>query len=219
MAEQRVAIIVGSTGLIGSLLLSELSHFDIIRAISRKSIQGLSQNIQNTVVNFQNSDELKSALVGTDLFFCLGTTLKTAGSKEKFIEIEWELSKRILEIAARNGVENLYLISSMGADAKSAILYSKIKGQIENLVKDLGFKSVTILRPSLLLGNRHEHRAVEAIAQSVLKPIGFLFKGPLLKYRAIDAQLVAQRLAEKSLSPSRGVRIFENDQLFEGFKS
>ncbi len=215
MDSSRSAVVIGSTGLIGSLLLKHLAHFNKITAISRKPIIDLPKNVQNVVIDLNQAEMLKNVLTGTDLFFCFGTTLKSSGSKEKFIEIEWGLSKKILEIAHQNQIKNIYLVSSMGADSKSSILYSKVKGQIEDLVRTLGFESVVIVRPSLLLGARTEVRLGEGWAQKFLKPIDFLFIGPLLKYRPVEATRVAQYLNECSKNPSLGFYIHENDDLFK----
>lgn len=216
MRDKRTALVVGSTGLIGSLLLQELQHFSQVVAVSRKPILKLGKSILNRVVDFSNEKALKEALIGTDLFFCYGTTLKSAGSKEAFLEIEWEGSKRVLQAASDNNVQNLYLVSSMGASSEAAILYSRVKGQIEEFAKQLAFKSVTLVRPSLLLGIRNEWRLGESFAQIAIRPLNVLFLGPLLKYKAIKAELVAKRLSQYSQLPQLGVHVYENDDLFKG---
>lgn len=216
---ERTALIVGSTGLIGSQLLLALSKdsvFTHIKAISRKPIIGLPRRAEDIVVDFNNEVELKKALKGTDLFFCFGTTLKSAGSKEKFIEIEWGYSKKVLEAASESGVKNLYLVSSVGASTKSSVLYYSIKGQIEELARHLKFESVYILRPSLLLGKRRDNRLGEAVAKTLSRPLAFMFVGPLLEYRAIESELVANRMVELSHNPKKGIHLIKNDTLHEG---
>lgn len=216
----RHAIVVGATGLVGGELLNLLSSakfFDTVLVLTRKPVIGLPSHFKNIIMNFSDDKDVIEKLRGTDLFFCFGTTLKTAGSKEKFVEIEWEGSRRLLQAAKKNGVLNLYLVSAMGANARASILYNRIKGQIEELSKELGFQSVTVFRPSLLLGERHEARISEGWAQKLIGPLRGAFVGPLLKYRPVEGELVATRLIEKSQNPLHGFEIVENDSIVKGW--
>lgn len=211
-------LVVGGTGLIGRALIQRLSDEQLeFLSIARRA-QAISKKHQ-LIVNFAQDEELRKSLCGKTLYYCFGTTMKAAGSRENFIAIEYGIGRRILKLAKESGVQNLILVSSQGASAQSPILYSRIKGQIEEFAKSLGYKSVCILRPSLLLGKREESRVFEGFAQKIFGSVEGYMKGPLQKVRPIRAELVAERMLQLGKADLSGVRIYENDQLHVGFKT
>jgi uncharacterized protein YbjT (DUF2867 family) len=119
--------------------------------------------------------------------------------------------RTVAEAAARNGAERFLLVSAMGADASSSIFYNRVKGEAEDAVRTLPFKEVAILRPSLLLGERAEQRPAEALAQRFAPRLSPLLRGPLRKYRPVEAATVARAMVRLAKAGRRGVRVVESD--------
>ena len=146
--------VIGSTGLIGKTFLESIADqsYAQVTAITRREIPALldKNHIRQSIQNFSNPDELRSDLKSDVLVCALGTTIKTAGSKERFKAIDHDLPLKIAEMSVEEGCQMLILISAIGADAKSNIFYNKSKGQLEDDIQHLKFKTIHILRPSML---------------------------------------------------------------------
>jgi uncharacterized protein YbjT (DUF2867 family) len=166
--------------------------------------------VEEHVVDFSRPAAAAERLAGRDLYCCLGTTLKKAGSPEAFRAVDHDLPLALIKAAAERGFARLFLVSSAGADARSAFLYSRVKGELEAAAAALPFEAVHIARPSLLLGARSESRPAEAFAQA-LAP----WLGPLLpaRLRPIRAEAVARALVALADAGLLGVHIHESDEL------
>ncbi len=211
----RTAVIAGASGLTGKLCLYYLlEHEEYTRVVSlvRKPIPIKHPKLEQVVIDF-NKPELIS-VAGDDVFCCLGTTIKKAGSQENFRKVDFEYPLALAKQLLINGAKQLMLISAMGADKKSAVFYNRVKGETESAVSGLGFKAVKIFRPSILLGSRDEFRPGEWVAQVILKPLSVLFVGPLKKYKPVTAETVAMAMVNVALNKDEGVHIYENDRLF-----
>ena len=128
---------------------------------------------------------------GDDLFICLGTTIKKAGSVSAMEEIDRDLPINIASIASGNSVEKIAVVSSVGANPDSSNYYLRIKGEMESGLMKLKFRTLIILRPSMLLGERNERRTGEEIGKTVMKILGIFLIGRLSKYKGIEAKKVA----------------------------
>lgn len=148
-----------------------------------------------------------------DFFLCLGTTIKKAGSQAAFRAVDYELPLALARRAGEAGVRRLFLVSSSGADARSSIFYSRVKGELDEAVSRLPFEAVHIFRPSLLLGERSESRPGERFLQR-LSPFLFpLMTGPLRRYRPVEARSVALAMVEAWWGEARGVTVRESETL------
>lgn len=191
----KTALIAGYTGLIGSQLLSILlksNHYEKVIALGRRNLDIQHPILVQQKVDFNNIhlDEQKI----DDVFCCLGTTMKKAGSKEKFRLVDFHYPVSLASYCLNNGAKQFLLVSSMGADEKSKIFYNQVKGEVENAVSKLGYPRLDMLRPSLLLGDRGESRFAEDLGKVAMKLFGFLFLGPLKNYQAIDSGKVARAM-------------------------
>jgi uncharacterized protein YbjT (DUF2867 family) len=217
--QQRTALILGASGLTGGhcldLLLKDDQYSQVI-VLLRKKLDITHPKLEQHIVDFellQYNEQSCGLLQAQDIFCCLGTTIKTAGSQEAFRNVDYNYPLNAAKIAFKNGVENFLLVSSNGADAHSKIFYSRIKGELENALKKIGFKSLLIFRPSLLLGKRSEGRTGEFVGKiigNVLKPT---LVGPLKKYRPIEAEVVARAMITAAKSGFKGVHVFESDEI------
>ncbi|MBY0426274.1 MAG: oxidoreductase [Cytophagales bacterium] len=212
----KSALLIGASGLVGNYCLNFLLEnpaYEKVTVITRRTLPIQHSKLVQVIVDFDHLNKYSSQLVGEAVFCCLGTTIKVAGSKDNFFKVDYTYVLESAKLAIVNGAKEFYLVSSMGADATSMIFYSKVKGQIENALKNLGYASLYIFRPSLLLGDRTEHRAGEKLGialYNLLKPI---FVGPLKKYRGIEAKQVAFAMVKQSTQPQNGIFTLESDMI------
>jgi uncharacterized protein YbjT (DUF2867 family) len=140
---QRSALIFGSTGLTGSELLKKLldsGFYHNVKAFVRKPLKISHPLLEQIIVDFDHLEKISDQIKGDDLYLCLGTTMAKAGSKEAFYKVDFTYTINVATIAKANGVKQVLLISSMGADKKSLIYYSKVKGKVENALAKLGLQ-------------------------------------------------------------------------------
>lgn len=210
----RIAVI-GSTGLIGKHFLKSLGpeDYESVTAITRRSIQGLENKtfIKQAIYDFSDLSMMRKDLKVDTLVCALGTTIKTAGSQEVFMQVDHDIPLEIAEIAKEEGCQQMILISSVGANADSSVFYSKVKGQLEAGLTELGFKSLYILRPSLLLGDRDESRPGESMGKIFMAPLSRMIPW---KYRPIHADTVAGAIHRTISNAQAGTHILEGEPLF-----
>ena len=212
----KVALVFGSTGLVGSALVDELINsesFSLVKLFVRKKSGNTHAKVQEIEVDFDKLSDIASDMIGDILYICLGTTMAKAGSKEAFYKVDYTYCYEAARLSAENRVGQVVLISSLGADPTSMVYYSKVKGEIERDIAKLNFDGVNIVRPSLLLGDRKENRLGEKIFIAVTKFLPFIFIGPLKKYRPIHVVDVAKAMLTISLSQNKGCSIFESEEL------
>lgn len=211
----KVAIVIGATGLIGSALVEKLidaEHVSKIITLTRKPTNYSSPQVFNEVVDFENLQHYSELLKGDLLFSCLGTTLKEAGSIKAQRRVDLDYQLFAAQIAANNGVKHYLLVSSAGANQTSHRAYLKMKGELEQLVKSLPFQRISIFQPSLLIGHRKYFRWGEKIGAWLL-PI--LCSLPRLKrYRPISGEQVATKMVQVSEKSSNALEFFCLDEIF-----
>ena len=204
----KIAVIAGYSGLIGRQLLDLLladNHYSKIIAVGRKTLAIESPKLIQKVVDFNDID-LDTEKID-DVFCCLGTTIKKAGSKEKFRLVDFQFPVNLANFCYQHGATSFSLVSSMGANDSSAIFYNQVKGEVENAINNIGFERVEIYRPSLLLGPRDESRTAEDLGKFLMKGLGFLFVGALKDYKAIESEKVAKALITIAKEEGSGNRI------------
>lgn len=209
------ANVIGATGLVGKQLvqlLLENDKFEKVRIFVRRN-SGLSHpKLEEQIIDFKDEKTWGNLLKGDVLFSALGTTLKQAGSKEKEYEVDFTFNLNFAQKARENGIENYVLVSSVGANAKSWIFYSRMKGELDEAVSGLGFKNLVILRPASLTGNRKERRLMEELSIPVVR---FVTKFVFKKYRPIHGKTVAKAMINAVLNPNTDKTIWEGDEVFE----
>lgn len=216
MQKVRNALIVGASGLVGGHLLSLLlksQRYSEVISVGRRELPLIYPNLEQRVIDFDKMKEYASDLVADDVFCCLGTTIKKAGSKEAFHKVDYTYVTQLADITAQRGSSQFLVVSAMGADAGSMFFYNKVKGEMEQHVKEQLFSSVHIFRPALLLGEREEQRTGEEFASKVMKPLSGLMIGPLEKYKPIEAETVAKGMLYAASQDQRGVHIHPSDNI------
>jgi uncharacterized protein YbjT (DUF2867 family) len=210
----RTALLVGATGLVGKQLLTKLLHvpyYDKVIVLTRRSLGMVHTKLHEHIFDFENPDT--SLVKADDIFCCLGTTIKKAGSKEAFKKVDLIYPLRIAKLALKNGAEKFLIVTAMGSDAESGIFYNQVKGEVEKDLSLLNFPILHIFRPSLLLGNRQETRLGEKAGEvlaTIFKPI---MLGPLKKYRAIDSGKVANAMLAFARKNEKGIFIHDSGDL------
>ena len=210
-----IATIAGSTGLIGSLLLEELLNdpfFETVRILIRRPVDITHPKLEKKIVDFNDSDSLLVALSNSDVMFCsIGTTQKKVkGDKETYRKIDFDIPVKLARFSKMVGCEKFILVSSAGANSKGSNFYIKLKGEVEDAVKTIGLKSLHIMKPSFLLGERKEFRIGEVIGKPLMQLFSFAIPK---KYKAIKAKEVAKAMAAIAKKNDEGVFIYEYNEI------
>lgn len=214
----KKAVIVGATGLIGNELLHELinaNEYEIVYAFVRRPLGINHPKLKELQVDFSHLENYREYLAVDDVFICLGTTIKKAKTQEAMYKVDVEYPVEIARLAKKAGATHYLLVSSMNANPKSVIFYSRMKGELEEKVKALGYKQLSIFRPSLLLGDRKEFRLGEEFAAVLSKVLGFVFVGSMRKYRAIEGKTVAKAMYKVAQNKEQGKVIYPSEEIAE----
>lgn len=209
----KTAIVAGTTGLIGTQLLDLLlrdNYYDRVIAISRKPLGISNPRLENLVTDFDRLADFANQLKGDDVFCCLGTTIKVAGSKEAFRKVDEIYPIALADITRSEGATKFLIVTAMGSDKNSSVFYNRVKGDVEEELKKKDFESLHIFQPSMLMGPRTEKRTGEEVAKSVMKFIGFLIPK---KYKGIDSVKVARAMQATAKLDKRGIYTYPSDRL------
>jgi len=210
----KTATIIGATGLIGSHLLKLLqidNHYSTIRLLVRRPFQHSYPKTEAKLIDFNDFESLKMGIDGSDAVFCaIGTTQqKVQGNKEAYRRIDYDIPVNTARLCKETGCRQFLLVSSVGADTKSSNFYLQLKGEVEESIRGISLPSVSVFRPSLLLGDRKEKRVGEKIAQTIMPLFSFAMMGKLSKYKPIQAEDVAKAMLEAAKQNAPGFKIFE----------
>lgn len=209
------AVIFGGTGLTGRFLTELLitdARYDRITLFVRKEIPLYHGKVNQVLFNPDIPEEVADKIEGDQVFCCLGTTIKKAGSKEAFYKTDHDLVSNIAKIAHKNSISTFAVISSIGASADSGNFYLRTKGDMEQTLREIGFNNLIILRPSILLGLRKESRPAENIGKNVSKALSFMFIGRIRKYKPIHAETVARAMIVAA-NQLKGISVLESDRI------
>lgn len=212
-SEKRTALVIGATGLVGEKLVTQLltsEKYSHVKVLVRKPLDCIHPKLTSIIFDFDNPEE--SLVKADDIFCCLGTTMKKAGSKEAFYRVDYIYPHEIAKIALSNGAKRFSIITAMGANRRSLFYYNRVKGEIEDTLKKLGYETLLIFHPSLLVGHRSESRFGEKIGESLSK-----FFKPLIpaKYQAIEVEKVAKAMVVITSSNVKGTLVYESDLMQE----
>ncbi len=214
----KTATIIGATGLIGSYLLEQLiqdESFNVIRLLVRRPFKNENSKIEVKLIDFTDYESFKLGIEGSDVVFCsVGTTQKKVkGDKEAYRKIDHDIPVKAARFCKETGCNNFLIVSSVGADAKSKNFYLRLKGEVENEIKNIDLKTVSVFRPSILLGNRKESRTGESIGQIAMQTFSFVFINNLRKYKPIYAREVAAAMIYATKQQKTGISIYEYDEM------
>lgn len=217
---EQTAVVIGASGLIGSHLVEGLlqdDNFSTIRILVRNKIALTHPKLQQAIVDFNDITDYQDKFGQGDIIFsCIGTTQKNVkGDNLLYEKIDHDIPANAAQIGFANGFKKFLIISSVGANASSSNFYLRLKGKTENDIKKFRFNSISIFRPSMLLGKRSEQRPFENILQVSIKLISVFLFGSLKKYHSIHAKDVARAMIVESKQVKDGVHILEYKEMKE----
>lgn len=210
------AIIAGATGLTGGALLAKLvaaKHYSNIYTLARRQRESIARSHHPLVVDFSSLGVLPDC---DEAFCCLGTTIKKAGSQAAFRTVDFDYVLNFANAAKAAGAKTFCVVSALGANPDSAVFYNRVKGEMEQALTKIGFDSLHIFQPSLLLGDRAESRLGERIGIGAFAAIAPLLIGRARKYRPIAADDVAEamiKMASRDSTANHAVFRYESDEI------
>lgn len=213
-----IALIAGASGLIGSSLvqiLLESDRYKTVVSVGRKPLDLQHPKLQNEVIDFDALPQVASSTQPTDVFCCLGTTIKKAGSQEAFKKVDYTYVLNLARYAEKIGARRFLVVSSVGANPEASVFYSRVKGEMERDVSQLSIPEIHIFRPSILLGKREEFRLGERIAGGLATLIKPLFIGSMAKYKPAKAEVVAKAMHSATAQKNSGIHYYEGNQIPE----
>lgn len=199
----KTALILGSTGLIGSLLFDKLlnhSSYSKVITIVRKPQQFNHPKLVEIITDFNSEVNLDEIEKIDSIFSCLGTTRKKTPDLDAYHKIEVDIPNQFAKLGNQKGLTKFHYISAVGANVNSSNFYLKMKGEAEKTLENTGIKQLFLYRPSLLIGNRTEYRLTENISAKIFPLINFFLRGNLSKYKSIEAEKIAQSLIDNDLN-------------------
>lgn len=212
------ALVLGATGLVGGHLLDLLLDdpaYCRVGVLGRRAVERAHPRLEQRTGDLARMDEHADAFRVDHVFCALGTTLRAAGSREAFRRVDHDFVVAAARLAAAAGAGRYLLVSSAGANRRSPIFYSRVKGEAEEAVLALPLAAAAILRPSQLLGERGERRPADVVAQRVMGRLAPLFRGPLRRLRAVPARTVARAMVRVARDGGPGARLVENDEILD----
>jgi uncharacterized protein YbjT (DUF2867 family) len=214
--KKKSALLVGATGLVGGELLTillEQDRYETVKVFTRKPLRVNHPKLKQIIVDFDNLYQYKEHLNVNEVYCCLGTTIKKAGSQAAFRKVDYEYPIDLVKIAEECKVEKFLIITAMGADKFSKVFYNRVKGEVEGELRNSSIRTLHIFRPSLLLGQREEFRFGEKLA-IVLSPIFSLATvGSLRKYKPIQARNVAKAMFLSGQTQKTGLFIYSSNEI------
>ena len=213
----KTAILFGPTGAVGREVLHLLLNdhrYEKITVFSRRVLPVEHPKLEVVLDTLSNLDDLSKKIKGDDLFCCLGTTSRKAGSKEAFKMVDLEMPATLARIASGNGVEGFIVISSVGAGKSGRGFYLDVKTEMEDRIIQYDFKRLAIVRPSLLLSKREDFRFGEEAGRLLNSALGWAMTGSIKKYKGIRTSDVARAMIE-IMNMEKPNLIWESDELQE----
>lgn len=220
-ARGRRALIAGASGLVGSRVLARLladARWSEVHALVRRPLPAALRALPGAADGRLVEHEVDFASIARrsglprvdDVALCLGTTIRAAGSQQAFRRVDFDAVVGTARVALRGGAQRLAAVSALGADASSRVFYNRVKGETEAELSRLDYASITLLRPSLLDGERAESRPAERLALGLARPLAALIPA---RWRPIAADAVAAALVEALRRGEPGLRIVESDRI------
>lgn len=212
----KTALLAGASGMVGNELLHillESPHYRGVKILVRRPLDMAHEKLEQIVTDFDKLDDYVKHFDVDDVYCCLGTTIKKAGSRDAFKKVDYEYPLKMAELAKSQQAKNFLIITALGADAESKVFYSRTKGQLQVRLKKVGLTALHIFQPSLLLGERQEFRLGEKAAAALSPAISKLLKGKMEKYKPIQARNVALAMYEVAQIERTGNYTYPSDRI------
>lgn len=195
-----------------------MEAYDKVISFNRELLDMEHPKLSQYQANAETLDQVSKSINGNDLYLCIGTTLAKAKTREYYRDINFKYAFRIAKHARMNGVGQLILVSSIGANPSSSIYHSQVKGELEKSVRKLGFWSTHIFQPSVLLGYREESRIKEELLSVAMEGLRFIFKGRFAKYEPVEVQKIAKAMIDVAQIVKKGVHTYHADDILKMYE-
>ena len=206
----KTAIILGATGLTGSILMEKLlqdDRYDKVKIFGRHSVERAEEKIDEYLVDLFDLEKERKDFTGDEVFCCIGTTQAKTPDEEMYRKIDYGIPVMAARLANQNSIPRFLVISALGADESSSFFYNRTKGEMERDVLSQNIEQTYIFQPSLIAGKRQEKRPLENAWKQVMKVGDHLLIGPLKKYRSIHASAIAEAMIYVANNPYSATRI------------
>jgi uncharacterized protein YbjT (DUF2867 family) len=200
-------LLLGATGLTGGLVLDGLLAADKVSQVvapTRRALTIEHEKLRQVAVDFAHLEKQADLFKVDAIICCLGTTIKKAGSRQRFREVDYGYAIKAAELGRQHGAQAFILMSAIGASASSPVFYNRVKGELEDGLRELAYPYLSIYQPGLLLGERSEHRKAEALGMKAMPAINALLQGPLKRYRGVEAATVARAMVNEIVMLAKG---------------
>ena len=209
--KQHTALIAGASGLVGGECLRRLlasAAYSTVTIVTRHSLGDAARHpkVREIVVDFARLASVKAELRADHVFCALGTTIRKAGSQAKFRQVDFEYPRHLAQLTRANGARHFSLVSALGASSNSGVFYSRVKGELEDALRAMGWPSLCLLRPSVIAGERQESRPLERVGEWLLR------FGPST-YRPVAAGTIAAAMIATAQHQAAGVTILESREI------
>ncbi len=217
VVDSRTALLVGASGLVGGHCLEKLLSLDVyskVHVLARSPLDTdhysakALEKFELHLVDFDNLEAASIIFSVDDVFCCLGTTLKKAGSISAFKKVDYDYCLKVAEMAKDKNVGHFLIVTAVNASENALAYYSRTKGQLEVALKELEFNCLSIFHPSLLLGERSEHRLIESVGGKLAKGFNRLLPSRMTSFKAIEGEAVGKAMAV--LASDQGLRKSEH---------
>lgn len=213
----KSAIILGATGLTGSFVLDELlnnNDYNKVIAFTRSPLETTHEKLEVIECDLLNLEEQKDKFKADEVYVCIGTTNNKTPNKKLYREIDFGIPVTAAQLCRENRIDNIAVMSSLGANHKSTVFYPKTKGEMENTVLEMEIPNTFLLRPSMIMGPRKERRFGETMGKMFAFILGPLLNGSLKKYKGIHAETIAKAMINLCNGKSEVKGIIESDKIW-----
>jgi len=212
----RTALVAGASGLVGGQvlrLLLEDPAYSRVTVLARRELPLSHKKLEQRIASFDRLAQIADFPRVHDVFCCLGTTMKQAGSPDAFRKVDFTYVVELARVAVRHRASQFLVVTAVGADRQSRILYSRVKGEAEEALRRLQFEGLQIFRPSLIVGARAQSRPTERVAWLFSLLVAWALVGPLSRYRPLKATAVARAMVRVAREAPRGTHVYESKEI------
>lgn len=212
----KKAIVYGASGLVGSYILETLlnnANYEQVIIVVRTALNIEHPKLKTIIGDYNSLPEVVKDIQADEIFIALGTTQKKTPDKKLYYQIDHDYPVLAAKLAKENGAKAVFLVSAIGANAKSSIFYTRMKGETEQDIINLNLDHTNIFRPSMILGDRKESRPLEKVFIGIFKFINPLFVGEMNKYKGIEASDIAKTMVKSADQLNEKVKILQWEEM------